>query len=124
MNEKASALPDQQTSVPPPAPRIFQTLDKTAAYPYTSGEYVRRILWNIVQATHFRFSPSPIHGWRRFLLRCFGAKIGPHSGVRPGAKIFHPWLFELGDWSMLANGVVIYNLGCVRIGNHTVLSQD
>ena len=104
--------------------QIFQSLDKVNPNPYTRGEYVRRVLWSIVQATLFRFSPQRMHGWRRFLLRCFGAKIGPHSGLRPGAKIFHPWLFEMGDWSMLAGGVVIYNLGAVKIGDHTVLSQD
>src|SRR5436309_7549074 len=87
------------------SPRIFQTLDKTAAYPYSAREYSRRVLWNIVQATLFRFSLPRSHGWRRFLLKCFGAKIGQHSGLRPGVKIFHPWLFEMGDWSMLANGV-------------------
>ena len=110
-----------------PAPQsagVFQTLDKTAAFPYSKREYVRRILWNIAQGTLFRFSPPRAYAWRRALLRAFGAKIGPHSGIRPGVKVFHPWLFEMGDWSMLANGVVIYNLGTVKIGDHTVLSQD
>jgi putative colanic acid biosynthesis acetyltransferase WcaF len=121
---KDESLSSESPRVASQSPRIFQTLDKTAAYPYRRNEYLRRILWSIVQATLFRFSPSRLLGWRRFLLKCFGAKIGPHSGVRPGAKIFHPWLFEMGDWSMLAGGVVIYNLGVVRIGDHTVLSQD
>jgi len=103
---------------------IFQTLDKTAAFPYRKREYAKRIFWNIVQATLFRCSPSRAYGWRRSLLRMFGARIGTHSGIRAGVKIFHPWLFEMGDWSMLANGVVIYNLGTVKIGAHTVLSQE
>jgi putative colanic acid biosynthesis acetyltransferase WcaF len=103
---------------------IFQTLDKTAAFPYSKREYARRFLWNIVRATLFRLSLPRAYGWRRWLLRIFGAKIGPHSGIRRGVKIFHPWLFEMGDWSMLADGVVIYNLGTVKIGAHTVLSQD
>jgi len=121
MDEKspASSPPDSIDS-----PRIFQTLNKTAPYPYSKREYARRFLWNVVYATFFRFSPPRSFWWRRFLLKSFGAKIGPHSGLRPGVKIFHPWLFEMGDWSMLANGVVIYNLGPVKIGDHTVLSQD
>ncbi len=107
-----------------PPHRIFHTLDKTAGYPYSRQEYVRRILWNVVQATLFRFSPPRAFGWRRFLLRLFGGRIGPHSGMRSSVKVFHPWLFEMGDWSMLAHGVVIYNLGPVKIGDHSVLSQD
>ena len=110
---------------PSESTKIFQTLDKTAAFPYRKRDYARRLLWNIVQATLFRFSPARFGwAWRRSLLRLFGAKIGPHSGIRPSAKIFHPWLFEMGDWSMLAAGVVIYNLGHVKIGDHSVLSQD
>ena len=104
--------------------RIFQTLDKTAAYPYARREYVRRALWNLVQATLFRFSPPKAVRWRRWLLRLFGAKMAPHAGTRGSARIFHPWLFELGDWSMLGPRVVVYNLGPVRIGNHSVVSQE
>jgi putative colanic acid biosynthesis acetyltransferase WcaF len=104
--------------------RIFHTLDKTASYPYSRQEYIKRILWNIVQATLFRYSPPRAFAWRRFLLTSFGGKIGPNSGMRSSVRIFHPWLFEMGDWSMLAHGVVIYNLGPVKIGDHSVLSQD
>jgi putative colanic acid biosynthesis acetyltransferase WcaF len=103
--------------------RIFQTLDQTARYPYSRSEYVRRLLWNIVQATLFRYSLPHAFGFRRWLVRLFGAKIGPHSGMRPNVKIVHPWLLEMGDWSMLGHGVVIYNLGPVKIGDHSVLSQ-
>jgi len=43
--------------------------------------------------------------------------------VRKGAWIWHPWLLQIGDWTTLADDVVIYNLGPVHIGSHTVLSQ-
>ena len=103
MHEKISATSEQSS---PERASVFQSLDKVNPNPYSRGEYIRRFFWGIVHATLFRFSPPRMHGWRRFLLRCFGAKIGPHSGLRPAAKIFHPWLFEIGDWSMLAGGVV------------------
>jgi putative colanic acid biosynthesis acetyltransferase WcaF len=105
-------------------PRIFHTLDRTASYPYSRKEYIRRVLWNIVHATVFRHSPPRAFGWRRFLIRAFGGKIGTHSGMRSSVRVFHPWLFEMGDWGMLAHGVVIYNLGLVKIGEHSVLSQN
>jgi len=124
MNDETSAESDPQSPSSQLPRRIFQTLDKTASYPYTLKDYVRRALWNIVQATIFRYSLPRAMRWRRWLLKRFGAKIGPHSGMRREVRIFHPWLFEMGDWSMLANNVVIYSLGPVRIGDHSVLSQD
>ena len=42
-------------------------------------------LWWIVQATAFRWSPQVMYGWRRFLLRIFGAKIGHAVMIRPTA---------------------------------------
>ena len=118
-----TAPPPEQTSQQQPR-RIFQTLDKTAAYPYARREYVRRAAWNVVQATLFRFSPPKAVRWRRWLLTLFGAKMGPHAGTRATVRIFHPWLFEMGNWSMLGQRVVVYNLGPVRIGEHSVVSQE
>jgi putative colanic acid biosynthesis acetyltransferase WcaF len=44
--------------------------------------------------------------------------------IRPTTTIVHPWLLEMGDWSVLADGVTVYNLGPIRIGTHTVISQN
>lgn len=46
------------------------------------------------------------------------------SGVRGSTRIFHPWLFSIGRWSIIADGVTIYNLGPIRVGEHVVISQD
>src|SRR5713101_2265343 len=32
--------------------------------------------WGFVYTVLFRTSPRPLHRWRAFLLRCFGAKLG------------------------------------------------
>jgi len=108
----------------PPAPEIFQTLNRTAAYPYARSEYVRRLLWTIVQRTIFRWSLSRSYTWRRFLLKRFGAQMGQSAAVGATTKIIHPWLLKLGDWSNIAADVTVYNLGQVTIGDHSVISQD
>lgn len=108
----------------PPDRKIFQTLDKTAAYPYARSEYVRRLLWEIVQRTVFRWSLSRSYTWRRFLLKCFGAQMGHSAAVGATTKIVHPWLLKLGDWSNISGDVTVYNLGMVTIGDHSVISQD
>ena len=107
---------------PPP---IFQTLHRTARAPYPRSWYVRRAIWNVVQATLYRL-PIPKLGpaWRRFLLRCFGARLGTAALFTPTTRVFHPWLLEVGDWCAFSTNVTIYNLGRVTIGHHTVLSQD
>src|SRR5689334_22087297 len=107
-----------------PAPQPFHTLDRVAKYPYTRGEYVRRTLWRAVQATLFRYSLPRAFRWRRWLLRCFGADLHPSSGVQSTVVVVHPWLLHMGEWSILSHGTVVYNLGDITIGRHSVVSQD
>lgn len=106
------------------APReLYQRLDKTARRPYSKNEYLRRFAWEFVQATLFRWSPMKAHRWRRFLLRLFGATIPDTSVVRRSARIQHPWLLTMGEHSAIAEDVLVYNLGPIRLGDHTVVSQ-
>ena len=105
-------------------PTIFQTLDRTASYPYPLRSYLARALWAMVRASVYRWSPPRAFRWRRWLLCRFGARIGHQTFIRPTARIFHPWKFIIGDHCALGDGVVVYNLGEVRIGSHTVISQD
>lgn len=102
---------------------IFQQLDRTASRPYTGREYLARLLWRCVQCVLIRPSPARAFGWRRFWLRTFGATMAPHSGTRPTTRVMHPWLLEVGDWSILGEHVQVYNLGQVKLGEHTVVSH-
>lgn len=111
---------------PPPLPppdRLYQRIDQCAGAPYPLSEYIRRALWELVQATLIRWSPRRAHGWRRFWLRAFGAKLQDTSTTKSTTKIRHPWLLEVGEWSTIAEDVDVYNLGWIRIGNHTTISQ-
>jgi putative colanic acid biosynthesis acetyltransferase WcaF len=89
---------------------------------YSVGEMIRRVLWALVQPL-FRFSPRPSFGWRRFLLRCFGAKIGRNVHVYPSATIYLPWNLEAGDESAIGEYAFIYNLGRVTIGARATISH-
>lgn len=86
-----------------------------------SGWYVQ--LWWIVQSLLFKTSPQFLYGWRRFLLRIFGAKIGKDVIIRPTAHIQFPWKLIIGDYSWIGDEVVLYNLGDIIIGNNVVISQ-
>lgn len=81
-------------------------------------------LWWIVQATLFGASPQFMYGWRRWLLRLFGAKIGKGVLVRPTARITYPWKVCLGARSWIGDNVVLYSLGEIEIGHNAVISQN
>jgi putative colanic acid biosynthesis acetyltransferase WcaF len=83
-----------------------------------------RVAWNIVSLLFFRTSPNFFHGWRSFLLRCFGAKVGKGVHVYPRVKIWAPWNLELHDQCGIANGATLYSQGKIIIGYRAVISQD
>src|SRR5437667_11036699 len=89
---------------------------------YSSGELTRRVLWTLAQPL-FRFSPRPCFGGRRFLLRCFGAKIGRSVHVYPSVTIYLPWNLEAGDESAIGEHALIANLGRVTLGARVTISQ-
>lgn len=80
-------------------------------------------LWWIVQASLFAWSPQVLYGWRRALLRLFGAKIGDGVMVRPTAKITYPWKLSIGDYAWVGDDVVLYTLDQITIGANAVVSQ-
>ena len=86
-----------------------------------SGAFVQ--LWWLVQATLFRLSPQVLYGWRRWLLRLFGAKVGKGVLVRATVEITYPWKIELGDYCWIGDHVTLYSLGPISIGHDAVVSQ-
>lgn len=83
-----------------------------------------RLTWDIVSAILFRLSPRPLHAWRSFLLKCFGAQVGKGVHVYPGVKIWAPWNLELHDECGIANGVTLYSQGKITVGYRAVISQN
>lgn len=79
--------------------------------------------WWIVEKTLFSLSPQAMYGWRAFLLRCFGAKIGRSVIIRPSVSVTYPWKLRIGDYSWIGDDVVLYTLGEIEIGSHSVISQ-
>ena len=81
------------------------------------------IAWGLASLLLFRFSPKPLHAWRSFLLRCFGAKVGHGVHVYPGVKIWAPWNLDLADSCGIGNGATLYCLGKITVGRQAVISQ-
>jgi len=93
------------------------------ASPWTLRQKLVRSLWYVVEATLFRFSPRPCYGWRNFLLRLFGAKIGEGCRIRSSVKIEIPWNLTVGAQTIIGDEVILYCLGLVAIGKRVTISQ-
>lgn len=87
------------------------------------GNRMARAAWGVVWLGLFRPSLRPLHGWRRFLLRCFGARLGPRTRIYPSARIWAPWNLVMGECSVLGDYVDCYDVDRVEIGPHAVVSQ-
>jgi putative colanic acid biosynthesis acetyltransferase WcaF len=83
---------------------------------------LRRVLWGLAHPL-FRYSPRPCFGWRRLLLRIFGAEVGRQVNVYPSTRIVLPWRLTIGDWSSIGEDALIYNLGHVTVGRAVTISQ-
>ncbi len=80
-------------------------------------------LWWVVQATLFGMSPQFMFGWRRFLLKLFGAEIGVGVLIRPSAHVTYPWKVKIGDRVWIGDHAELYSLGEIVIGSDVVISQ-
>ncbi|HUD46578.1 MAG TPA: hypothetical protein VMR33_07095 [Candidatus Baltobacteraceae bacterium] len=89
---------------------------------YPVSEMLKRAFWGMA-CPLFRFSPRPCFGWRRLVLRFFGAKVGRHVHVYNSARIYFPWNFVIGDWSAVGENALIYNLGLVTVGEKVTISH-
>lgn len=91
--------------------------------PYSFRNRAGRGLWGFAYVLVFRPSPRPMHGWRRWLLRQFGAKLGKGAKVFSTAKIYAPWNLTMGDHATIAPDVDCYCAGPIEIGAHSTVSQ-
>jgi putative colanic acid biosynthesis acetyltransferase WcaF len=93
-----------------------------ASKKYSRAEMLLRLLWGAGQIL-FRLSPRPCFGWRRFVLRCYGARVGKHVHIYNSARIYFPWNFVIGDWSAVGEDALVYNLGLVTLGARVTISH-
>ncbi len=91
--------------------------------PHSCANQLMRILWRTVWLLAYRPSPKVFHGWRRFLLRMFGAKIANNAYPHPSVKIWAPWNLEMGPLSCIGPDVDCYCVDRVVIGARATVSQ-
>lgn len=84
---------------------------------------LRRLCWQAAWLALYRPSPTPLHAWRRFLLRRFGASVGGGAHPYPSARVWAPWNLTLGPGACLGPGSDIYNVARVTLDENAIVSQ-
>ena len=90
---------------------------------YRPGSVLKRGCWFMVNLFFFKNPFLPVYGFKIFLLRLFGARVGNGVIIKPGVSIKYPWFLTVGNHCWIGENVWIDNLGMVVIGNHVCISQ-
>lgn len=90
---------------------------------YKPGSTFKILVWYFVNAVFFISPLFPFSGFKVFLLKFFGAKIGKGVLIKPSVNIKYPWLLEIGNHVWIGEKVWIDNLARVVIGDNVCISQ-
>lgn len=102
---------------------ILENVNPHQGASFSLRNRVQRVCWGAAYNLLFRTSPRPLHAWRAFLLRLFGAKLGIGCHVYPKAKIWAPWNLIMDDHAGMADDVNCYSIAPVTLGKKVVVSQ-
>lgn len=94
-----------------------------AARKWSRSALFKRALWEVLGAPLFALSPRPLWGWRRALLRAFGAEIGANVHIHPSVEIAIPWTLTIGPDVGIGHRAILYGLGPITIGAGSTVSQ-
>ena len=86
------------------------------------GSALGRLIWYFVNLTFFK-SAFPIYGFKVFLLKLFGAKVGKNVLIKPHVSIKYPGNLVLGSHVWIGEQVWIDNLAKVTIEDNVCVSQ-
>jgi putative colanic acid biosynthesis acetyltransferase WcaF len=104
--------------------RAVQSADPYLKPSFSVPNRLGRLAWSIVWALLYRPSPRPFHAWRAFLLRCFGATLGPNCHFYPKSRIWAPWNLVCADGASLGDEAELYNPSPISMGSHAIVSQQ
>jgi putative colanic acid biosynthesis acetyltransferase WcaF len=94
----------------------------TKNYDKGKGKLIQ-LIWIFFNALFLKNSWFIFMGFKVFLLRFFGAKIGHGIVIKNNVNIKFPWKLVVGNDVWIGEGVWIDNLDNVTIGNDVCISQ-
>ena len=105
-----------------PGPEELNIARNRATPKWTAREQCARVLWATAHPL-FLFSPRVLWGWRRMILRLFGASVGRQVHVYPSVKITMPWNVSFGESCAVGDDVRLYALGPISLGPRSTISH-
>lgn len=90
---------------------------------FSLGNRLTRVVWGLAWLVLARFTPPPLHAWRRWVLLMFGARVARGARVHASVSVWLPANLELGANCLIGPGARLYNQGRIVIGERTVVSQ-
>ncbi|NIJ53719.1 WcaF family extracellular polysaccharide biosynthesis acetyltransferase [Dyadobacter arcticus] len=90
---------------------------------YQPGSFAKQLLWYFANRLFINtYLPYP-SGFKVWLLKMFGAQLGPGVVIKPKVNIKYPWFLKIGENSWIGENVWIDNLIMVTIESNVCLSQ-
>jgi len=90
---------------------------------FSLGNRLYRALWQVAWLVLARWTPPPLHPWRRMVLIAFGARIGKGTRVYSSATVWYPPHLRIGSFTTLGPGVSCYDQNLITIGDFATVSQ-
>ncbi|AXV15006.1 putative colanic acid biosynthesis acetyltransferase [Neorhizobium sp. SOG26] len=82
-----------------------------------------RLCWNIVWLLACAWTPRQFGGWRRLVLRAFGARMEKGANVHGSARIWLPSNLVMMERSIIGGRAEIYNTATVTLMRQALVSQ-
>lgn len=83
-----------------------------------------RLVWSMTWTLFASWMPRSLgSGWKRLILRAFGAKMGKNSNVYSSTKVYYPANLVMGDNTCLASDVDCYNVAPIILEDNVTVSQ-
>jgi putative colanic acid biosynthesis acetyltransferase WcaF len=90
---------------------------------FSLANRIYRLTWGIAWLLLAAWTPPPMHRWRCFVLRLFGARVGHEVRLYGSARIWSPANLVLGDHAAIGRDAIIYSMGPIVFEDYAVVSQ-
>lgn len=95
----------------------------TGAPSFSLRNRLERAIFGVTWTLLCRWTPPPLHLWRCFILKLFGAKVGRGVRVYGSTKIWYPPHLTLSDYALLGPNVNVYCQGPIALRPYAIVSQ-
>jgi len=101
--------------------RVARPLEGGPSFPLRHRIF--RAGWIVAWTLLARWTPPPLHGWRRLVLTLFGARLARGARVYGTARVWYPPNLSMGPHSVIGPHATCYCMDRVSIGAFAVISQ-